>query len=146
MPGNPLVDQGTINRLIASVTWTSFPALNVTAPYLAPEAIRLGFAGESTLFINTLTGVITSPEPYLMIDMQMHLLMSQPLCNAYKAQMELSALLGDGVVRPVTTTLGPYQIVNCAIQGVTELDFSGRTANYIVRIRGAYYTNSALWN
>src|SRR6266576_6124812 len=111
MAGNPLVAQGTINRLIASVIWTSFPELNVTAPYLAPEAIRLGFAGESTLFINTLTGVITSPEPYLMIDMQMHLLMSQPLCNAYKVQMELSSLLGDGVIRPVTKTLGPYQVV-----------------------------------
>jgi hypothetical protein len=145
MAGNPLIAQGTLNRLIASVAWSSFPVLNVTASYLAPEGIRLTLTGESTLFIQTMAGVVTSPEPYMMIDMAMHLLKSQPLSNSYKSQMELSALLGDGVVRTDTTTLGQYQITNCAIQGVTELDFSGRSAAYVVRIRGYYLTNSSLW-
>jgi hypothetical protein len=146
MPGNPLISQGTLNKLRGSIVWNSFPSLNVTAPYLGPDGIRLALEGESTAFLPTMTGVVTSPEPYMMIGLTMHLLKTQALANSYKAQMELLAQIGDGTVRPDTTALGVYPIVNCAIEAVRELSFSGQDPGFIVSVKGYYLVNSQLWD
>jgi hypothetical protein len=146
MATNPLIPQGTLNRVRASVVWPSFPNLNVTASYLGRQGIRLALDGESTLFIPTMTGAVTSPEPYMMITMTMHLLKSQNLAALYKAQMEDTALIGDGTVRPDAATLPVYPIINCAIQSVRELNFAGDDADFAVAIRGYYLVNSSLWD
>jgi hypothetical protein len=146
MPGNPLVDQGTLNRLRGSVVWNAHSELNVTAPYLGDEAIRLALEGEATNFLPTLTGVVTSPEPYQMIGLTMNLLKTQPLANAYKKQMEFLALIGDGTVRSDAKALGVYQIINCSIQSVRELNFNGRDAGYVVSVKGYYAINSSLFD
>lgn len=143
---NPLVSQGVLNRLRASVVWPAFPGLNVTAPFLGEEGIRLTLEGESTTFINTMTGAVTSPEPYMAVSLVINLLKTQPLANAYKAQMEIAALLGEGTVRPDASTLSPYQLINCAIESVRELNFSGRDAGFAVTIKGYYTVNNALFN
>jgi hypothetical protein len=146
MAGNPLIPQGTLNRVRASVVWPAFPNLNVTASFLGRMGIRLALDGESTLFIPTMTGAVTSPEPYMMITMTMHLLKSQQLAALYKAQMEDTALIGDGTVRPDASTLPVYPIVNCAIQSVRELNFAGDDADFAVAIRGYYLVNASLWD
>ena len=146
MATNPLVVQGTLNRLRGSVVWPNFPALNVTAPFLGEEGIRLTLDGDATLFIPTMTGAVTSPEPYQMITLAMHLLKTQALAVGYKAQQELSTLLGDGTVRPDASNLPVYQLINCAIESVRELNFSGDDAGYVVMVRGYYLVNSDLWN
>ena len=145
MAANPLVSQGTLNRIIASVSWSSNNSLNVTAPFLGKDGISLTLQGAATTFIPTMTGAVTAPEPYQMVELTMHLLKTQPLAQAYKAQMETSTLLGDGTVRADTTTLGTYEIVNCAIQSISPLKFSGEDAGFIVTIGGYYLTNSNLW-
>ena len=58
---NPQVLQGTLNRLLASVVYANFPQLNVTSAYLAKEAISIGFDGDTSLLIGTLTSAVTSP-------------------------------------------------------------------------------------
>lgn len=142
---NPLVDQGTLNRLRASVVWGDHPELNVTAPYLGDEAMRLALEGETTNFISTLTGVVTSPEPFQMISLSMNLLKTQPLANAYKKQLEFLSTIGNGTVRSDAAALGVYPIVNCAIQAVRELNLNGRDAGWIVSIKGYYQINSSLY-
>lgn len=143
---NPLIAQGTLNRLRGSVVWEGFPALNVTAPFLGKEGIRLALEGEATTFINTMTGAVTSPEPYMTVSMTLNLLKTQQLGNLYKAQMELSSLLGAGTVRSDSAILSPYSLINCSIQSVRELDFSGADAGYVVNVKGYYNINQALWN
>jgi len=146
---NQNIPQGTLNRLKASVVWRDFPQLNVTPPYLGKEAIRLAFEGTATLPINTMTGAVMSPEPYQVVRLTMSLLKSQFLADAYKAQMELNTLLGDATVRPDVAEsrgLGPYQLTNCAIESVGELQFSGESAAYPVVCVGYYNINAALWN
>jgi hypothetical protein len=145
MAANPLVAQGTLNRLRASVIWNDFPALNVTAPYLHKEGIRLALEGESTLLIPTMTGTVTSPEPYQMISCTINLLKTQALADLYKRQMEADSRLGSGVVRPDASTLSPYEIVNCAIESVRELNFAGDDAGYAVSVKGYYIVNNNLW-
>jgi hypothetical protein len=146
MPGNPLVPQGTLNRIRASVQWTSFPGLNVTTSFLGKEGISLAFEANDTDFIDTMTGAVTSPNPYQPIRLVMNLLKTQTLANLYEAQRQSSSLLGDGMVIPDASTLTSYQITNCAIEGVDELRFNGEVASYSVRVKGYYIINNALFN
>jgi hypothetical protein len=145
MAGNPLVQQGSLNRIIASVVWQSFPALNVTAPFLNREGIRLALDGDATRFLPTMTGAVTSPEPYQMVTLTINLVKSQGLASQYKSQMETQTVLGDCVVRPDTKGLPPYDLVNCALEGVRELSFSGEDAGFSVTVRGYYSINSSLF-
>jgi hypothetical protein len=147
MAGNPLVDQGTLNLLKAAVTWTDFPVLNVSAPYLDKAGITLRLDGESSVQHGTMTGVVQSPQPYMGVTVTIPLLKTQPLSDAYKAQMELLALIGDGIVWPdVTSGLSPYQVSNMAIETVGELNLGGTTPVWGVSCRGVYYVNSSLFN
>lgn len=143
---NPLVAQGVLNRLRSSITWANFANLNVTAPYLGEEGIKLTFEGQATQYFKTMTGSVTSPEPYLEFNMVVNLLKTQPLGNLYKTQMETLSTIGDGTVRCDATAMLPWQIINCSIQGVEPLDFSGRNPLYAVRISGYYLTNSSLFS
>lgn len=146
MAANPLVDQGTLNRVRASVVWVDHPELNVTAGYLGRDGIRLGLEGQAAAFLPTMTGAVTSPEPYMMINLTIHLLKTQALAQAYKAQMENIALVGNGTVRPdLSTGIDPYDIVNCAIEGVRELNFSGQDEGFVISCRGYYILNNSLW-
>jgi hypothetical protein len=142
---NPQVAQGTLNRLVASVTWTSFPALNVTPSFLNRDGIRLALDGEATRFLPTMAGAVTSPEPYQMVTLVLNLLKTQGLAALYKAQQESSCLLGSCVVRPDATTLPTYNLQNMAIEGIRELAFSGEDAGFSVTTRGYYLINSLLW-
>lgn len=143
---NPLIAQGSLNRLRGSVIWGNFPGLNVTAPFLGPEAIRLALDGESVVYLPTLTGAVTSPEPYMMISMGINLLKTQSLSDQYKQQMESDSLLGNGTVRPDASTLSPYPLVNCAIKSVRELTFAGTDAGWHVMIGGYYLINANYFN
>lgn len=142
---NPLVAQGVLNRLRASVVVTDFPELNVTAPYLGRQGIRLSLEGDTSLGIPTMTGVVQSPEPFQMAMIQVNLLRTQNIADLYKRQMETFSLIGPVVMRPDTTTLSPYYFENCAIASVGELPFDGQDPGFIVTLRGQYYLNSSLW-
>lgn len=143
---NPLISQGTLNRLRGSVVWASFDSLNITAPYLGKGGISLGFGGDSTVFIDTMTGAVTSPEPYIRAQLRIELLKTQSLADAFKTQMETNSILGDCTVRPDSAALSPYQLTNCAIEGVADLQFNGEVAGYAIRISGYYNINSALFD
>lgn len=145
---NPLIEQGSLNRIKASVAWANFPDLNVTAPYLGAAGIRLGLDGGTTVFLPTMTGAVTSPEPYQMITLQIALLKTQQLGDLYKQRMEVDARIGNGVVYPDVQKGGinAYQIVNCAIESVRELNFAGTDAVYDISVRGYYLVNSSLFD
>lgn len=146
MSTNPNISQGTLNRLRASVTWNDFATLNVTAPYLGEDGISFIPDGDSTTFINTLTGAVTSPEPYIMVTVEMHLLRTQALAGQYKSQMEQSSVLGSGTFRVDSSALPPFQLQNCAIQRIDTLKANGKDAGYVVRCRGYYIVNNSLYD
>lgn len=142
---NPQVVQGTLNRLLASVVYADFPQLNVTSSYLAREAISIGFDGDTSLLIGTLTSAVTSPEPYIYGTVTMHLLRTQALGNAYKTQVETNTSMGSVTVYPDSTALSPFQLNNCVLQSVQEMPFDGTQASLIIRLRGVYNINSTLF-
>lgn len=143
---NPLIAQGTLNRIRASIVWNDFPQLNVTASYLGKDGISMSLDGDATGTIETMTGVVQSPEPYQRVTLSVHLLKTQALSNAYKAQMELATILGEGIIRPDAKTLSPYPISNAAIATINPLKFDGTDAGWVIMIRGVYYVNSSIWN
>lgn len=142
---NPLVQLGSLNRLIASVTWQSFPALNVTAPFLNREGIRMALDGESTRMLAAMTGMVPSPEPYMPVTVTINLLKTQGLAAQYKLQMETQTTLGNCVVRPDSTILPAYDLTNMAIESVRELALSGEDAGFAVTCRGTYLINNFLY-
>lgn len=146
--GNPLQDLGSLNRIKASVVWTNFPALNVTAPFLGKGGITVALEGESSTQHGTMTGVVQSPEPYLPISVVIHLLKTQNLAELYKAQMEDNCVIGPGTVWPDVQSGGisSYQLNNMSIQSTPSLDFSGASPDYIVNLKGFYVVNNSLFN
>ena len=95
MAGNPLVDQGTLNRLRASVLVTQSPELNVTASFLGKEMIGLTLEGNATTGIPNAAGVTQSPEPYQLATLEIHLIKAQALADQWKQRMQTNTLLGD---------------------------------------------------
>lgn len=146
MASNPLVPQGTLSRLRASVIWADFPELNVTASFLNRDGIRFAPEGDSTLFLPSMTGAVTSQEPYQMVGITLNLLRTQNLADQYKRKWQTDSQLGVGTVRPDTIALSPFEIINCAIEGVGELGMAGQDAGYPVRIKGYMLVNSDLFN
>lgn len=143
---NPQVQQGTLNRLRASVVYAGFAALNITAAYLAREGISMAFDNDAGLLIGTMTGGVTSPEPYQMATVTIHMLKTQALSNAYKAQFETLVNVGDFQVIPDAATLDNYQLSNGILQGVQEMTLDGNQPGFVVRLKGIYFTNASLYN
>lgn len=146
MAGNPLIDQGVLNRIKANVTWTNFPGLNVTAPFLDKDGITLRLEGEASLQHGTMTGLVQSPEPYMPVSVVIALLKTQSLADQYKSQMENTSILGPGTVFPdVSTGLTPYSLLNMSIQSVGELLLNGTTPIFGITCRGYYIVNNNLF-
>lgn len=146
MVGNPLVDQGTLNRIRGSIVVSDLPELNVTAPFLGKAGISLSLEGETTLYQGTMTGAVTSPEPYMMVAVTVNLLKTQALSALYKARMELLSTIGNVVVIPDARTLPNYAILNCAIRSIRELSFNGEDAGFGITLGGYYNINSGLFD
>lgn len=142
---NPLIAQGTLNRLRASVFVIASPELNVSNGYTGEAGITLALDGDATAMIPTMTGMVTSPEPYLAASITMTLLKSQGLSDVYKQRIEADALIGDVNVTTDSVTLGDYYLTNCSIASVRELNFAGKDPSYVVTIKGTYNINNDLW-
>lgn len=143
---NPLISQGTLNRLRGSIIIPDHPELNVTASFLGPDGISLALDGKSVVYLPTLTGAARSPEPYLMVTLTVNLLKTQSLSDLYKLRMELDASLGDITARTDAATLSDYALLNCSIVGVGQLSFAGKDVGYGAQVEGYYAVNSSLYN
>jgi hypothetical protein len=132
------------------VSWDLAPDLNITPGFLGRAGLRFSPEGDTATVIPTMTGVVISPEPYVMFTLTASLIKSQPLAELYKRRMEFNSSLGKGVVRPDVQAnqqgVTPFDLYNCVIQAVNELDFSGASDAFIVRFRGSWYINSQLWD
>jgi hypothetical protein len=144
--GNPLVDQGTLNRLIASIVIPDFPELNVTPSFLGDEAIAVARQGDGVTYIPTQTGAVTSPEPYQTVAISIHLLKTQFLSGLYEQQRKADSRIGEITVRSDTRAFPPMQFINCSIQSVGELRMNGKDAGYRITIMGYEPINNDLWN
>lgn len=147
MASNPLVAQGYVNRLLASISWTTLPSLNVVASFLMPGGINITLEGAGTGRLPAMVSVIPSPEPYQVAMVTVNLVKTTPLAQLYKAQYELNTMVSDCTIRPDIPVgapgVTPYPLSNCALENVSELTFNGSTAGWQISYFGTYYINSA---
>lgn len=142
---NPNILQGTLNKLLVSITWDNFPSLNITPSYLMPEGVDLTFEGQSTTYLNTLTGAVTSVEPYQLVRGVIHMIKAQALADNYRVQNETNTILGPCTIRSDSPVFGPYRLMNCSLIGAPTLMFAGRDAGYLIHFEGVYLVNTAAW-
>lgn len=146
MAGSPNVPQGNLNRLKGSIVIPNFPSLNVTPSFLGKEGFSASFRNPATVRLPTMTGGVNSPEPYREVEITIHLVKSQGLCQFWKAQEELNTLLGPIVFRPDVANFPPWQFDNCSLDGIQNVAVNGGDPNYLVTIGGFYYINASLWS
>ena len=146
MAGYPNVSQGTLNRILGSFICPNYPALNVTSPYLGERAISIAPQGGITTRLPQLTGVVTSPEPYVDCSITINLIRSQALADTWRTQMEALSLIGDCTVRPDATALDSFSFLNVSIQTVEAMTFNGKDAGFVVTCAGLWIINNDLWS
>lgn len=139
------VDQGTLNRLQASVVMASYPALNVVSGYLGTEGIRVAFDTNATDLLNTMTGMVSSPTPYQACTLTMSIVKSTPLSDLFKQQFESTTLIGLVTVWPDATQLSPFNLENMALENVREMLFNGTEPVIVITMRGYYRVNQGFF-
>ena len=142
---NGFIPQGTLNRILTSVIVPNFPELNVTSAFLGEASVRLTFTGETTAYLPTLTGGVTSPEPYQFAEVEINLLKSQGLALLWELQRTLLSTIGPVTVITDSTTQPVYPLHNCSIMNVGALVLNGKDAGYNVSVRGFYQLNASLY-
>lgn len=142
---NPLITQGTLNRLVGSIQFVDFPKLNVTASYLGKEGIGLRRMTDAMEFIDTMTGGVTSPAPYQKFELTIHLLRTQNVASLFEQQLLTNTVIGNLVVRTDAVIHPPYPLTNCGLMTVDPYKIDGTDPSYNIMIVGYYYINNALW-
>jgi hypothetical protein len=143
---NQLIQLGSLSRLKGSLTFTSFPTLNITAPYLGREGLRLALDGDTTQMLRQMVGMVQSQEVYIPATITVPLVKTTPLANLFKQKWESDSSLGDCTFRSDASQLDVYDFYNCAIMNPGGNDSSGTTATITVTISGTYYVNTNLFN
>jgi len=142
----PNAQLGTLNRLRASVNYSTRQDLNVTPQYLGKAGITAVPISDSSALLGQMTGGVTSPEPYQMYEITLHMVKTLGLATAYKQAIETLCNVGDLVLKSDSDGQPNYQFYNATIVGGTNPAFNGTDAEFVVRLHCIYYTNSALFD
>lgn len=145
MANHPIVQQGTLNRLQASVIVPSYPALNVSSSYMGKNFVSVDFEGDFAQLINTATGAVTSPEPYVYANVTVDLLRTQALSGSWLTQGQTQSALGGLQIHPDTSAFSVISLVDTIIVNVTPGVFDGQDPVVRLNLRGVFYLNDNLW-
>jgi hypothetical protein len=140
---NPLINQGSLNRLLGSIVIPGFAYLSVISPFLGKDGISISLEGDASQLHGTMTGGVPSPEPYQMATITANILKTNGLGAAYKLQFETDTTIGNVSVITDTIALPPYDFDTCVLQSVQEVKFDGNQPGMVIKIRGIYRINSA---
>jgi hypothetical protein len=142
---NPLIQLGFLNRVKASVKFSTLPQFNITAPVLGRDGISMAIEGNMTEMLEQMVGMVPSQNVYLPATITAAIVKTTPLANLLKAQWESNSLLGDATIRVDATQLAPFQFTNCSIENFGGMSANGSSATYNLLIKGTYYVNSSLF-
>jgi hypothetical protein len=106
---------------------------------------HLTYEGDATTQIGTATGVVNSPEPYLMSTLVVNILRTQPVANAWLLQQQSNAVIGNVEAYPDSTSYSPTIMQNCSIQNIDNGPYDGSDPTVRITIRGQVQINSSMW-
>jgi hypothetical protein len=142
---NPLVLLGSLNKLKASLKFTSNPQLNVLPSYMSAAGLAVGFEGQATNYTEVYVGVVPSPNPFILVTIRFGVLKTQSLGPAWKSQLETSTIVGDFVVRPDVVGFPPFDFTNGFIQNPEEISMNGSDPTFRIMLKATYAINSSLF-
>lgn len=142
---NPFIAQGTLNRLRSSVTFGSYPSLNVVAYNMGKSFAKVTFESPFVTQTETGTGIVNSPEPYVMTNVTFSIIRTQSLAASWMSQVQAISVLGSVNVIPDTTTFPTIALANASITGFDPAAFDGIDPTIRVVVRGVFYPNDNLW-
>jgi hypothetical protein len=142
---NPQIAQGILNRVLTSIIIPSNTALNITAPYMAKGFCKPEFEGDWTGQIGTGTGVVNSPEPYIMVRVTANLLRTQALSGNWIAQGQNTTYIGQVNVHSDTSTFPIITMTDTSIFSIDPGAMDGTDPVVRLVLRGAMAINSSLW-
>lgn len=141
---NPRIPQGVINRVRASIDFPDYPALRISASYLTTEGISVDISplGEP---IPSMTGVVSSPQPYTMMTITANLQRSQSLAQQFRNQIEKNTYLNTAKLYSDTSTLGDFTLNDVQIVNLGALPMNGKNADFALQFTGTWYINEDMW-
>jgi hypothetical protein len=143
---NPYLNAGPLNRVRCHVVVASIPTLNVTAQNMGKSFARIEFEGDFTQQIETATGVVNSPEPYVMATINIGLLRPQSLAAAWLAQAQDTSVLGDVTIHSDTSLFPAIQLNDTSIRMLDPGAYDGTDPVTRLMLRGTFNINNALWS
>jgi hypothetical protein len=146
MATNPNVSQGTLNRIRASVIIPAFPTLKITSSFMGKGFVTTRPHGPYTTFVETGTGQILSPEPYVIFTITVDLLRTQALSGAWLAQIQASTILGIVDVHPDSAAFPRLKFRECGVEDFDPGAMDGKSPTVPLVIRGKLNVNNNLWN
>lgn len=145
MPGNPQVALGSLNKLKASLKFTSNSSLNILPSYMAQAGLTVGFEGQATNYSEVYVGAVPSPNPFILVTIRFGVLKTQVLGPLWKQQVETNTLVGDFVLRPDVQGFPPFDFTNGFIMNPDEIAMNGSSPTFGISLKATYYINSSLW-
>lgn len=142
---NPQVQQGTLNRVRVSVIPAAFPALSIPSSYMGKRFATFRPEGDFVHQAETGTGVVNSPEPYVMAVIEVNLLRTLALTEAWISQFQNTAIIGDVTIHSDTAAFPPRTIHNSIIRTIQPGQFDGVDPVAMLVLRGVWYGNESLW-
>jgi hypothetical protein len=122
------------------------PTLNATPQYMGKQFAHIEFEGDFTQQIETATGVVNSPEPYVMATITFGLLRSQTLAANWLAQAQNTTILGDVAIYSDTSAFPPITLNDTSIRTLNPGAYDGTDPVVRITLRGTFNINSSLWS
>ena len=144
MPSN-YIAQGTLNRLRAQLIVPGSPVLNVIPSFMGKNMLQVTFEENFDDQIETATGAVTSPAPYVMTSVVVNILRTQGLASSWIAQAQNVSDIGNVSIFPDTNVFPEIDLVNTVIKGIDPGAFDGMDPIVKVTLRGIFYINNSLW-
>lgn len=146
MATNPQVSQGTLNKVRASVVVPSYTSLNIDSSHMSKKFVTAAPDGDATMQYETATGVVNSPDPYVMYTVTVGVLRTQNLSSSWQTQLQTQTAIGRVIVHPDSTAFPTITLYNASILKVEPGPFDGSDPTVDITIRGVVQVNSDLWN
>jgi hypothetical protein len=143
---NPYLNAGPLNRVRCHVVIAATPTLNIPSNSMGKSFAHIEFEGDFTHQIEVGTGIVNSPEPYVMASITVGLLRTQGLSAAWLAQAQNTTILGDVTIHSDTSVWPAIALSDTSIKTINSRAYDGLDPVVALVLRGTFNINSALWS
>ncbi len=145
MATNPMVPQGTLNRVRASVIVPNYSSLNINSSHMSKKFVTVTFDEDFADQPETAVGIVNSPKPYVMATVNVGILRTQALAASWLAQAQQDTQIGRVIVHSDTNAFPQIHVHNCSLLKSEPGPYDGMDPTVDLTIRGVFYPNNYVW-